>query len=54
MLTKQVVLTGVLTLAGALETGVYMQASETRWGPADPSSRMWRMLKPLRIRGTAT
>ncbi|KIC36341.1 hypothetical protein [Leisingera sp. ANG-M7] len=32
MLTKQVMLTGALTLAGALGIGVYMQASDTRWG----------------------
>ncbi|OBY26500.1 hypothetical protein [Leisingera sp. JC1] len=35
MLTKQVMLTGVLTLAGALGIGVYMQASETRWGTGE-------------------
>ncbi|NSY37454.1 hypothetical protein [Leisingera sp. ANG59] len=32
MLTKQVMLKGALTLAGALGIGVYMQAPETRWG----------------------
>ncbi|MDC0659322.1 hypothetical protein N6L27_15060 [Leisingera sp. SS27] len=31
MLTKQVMLTGAITLAGALGIGVCMQAAETRW-----------------------
>ncbi len=40
MLTKQVMLTGAITLAGALGIGVCMQAAE-------PAIRLRRMMKPL-------